>query len=161
PLDPRADLYAAGCILYELVTGRPPFEADTVDGLNRKHLQLAPTPPSQLVEVDAALSELILALLEKEPRRRPSRADDVFVALERLLDAARCGQGGLVTLAGATGCGKTRVVNELHALAANVGLEVVTAICPEPMTATSVASALSVLAPALSRVLERALSGAP
>src|SRR5262249_26204018 len=66
-VDARADLYALGCILYECVTGIPPFMGGPDEVILRRHLQAPPTPPSQLLgeELPGRLEWLILKLLEK------------------------------------------------------------------------------------------------
>jgi len=88
--DPRADLYALGAVLYELATGRAPFHADDAVGVITQHLHTAPTSPSwHNPKVPRDLEAIVLALLEKDPDRRPPRARDVVLALERIRDAAR------------------------------------------------------------------------
>ncbi|MFT3775749.1 MAG: protein kinase [Minicystis sp.] len=83
-LDARADLYALGCMLYESVTGRVPFEG-TVQMVIAQHIHKLPQPPSELVAgLPAALEQLILALLQKRPQDRIGYADDVAVALAAL-----------------------------------------------------------------------------
>jgi serine/threonine protein kinase len=88
PLDGRCDLYALGVILYELIAGRPPFVSDQTHALNRQHLHVLPPPPSSWVdEVPPALDQLILRLLEKDPRHRIGHALDVHEILTSLLPA--------------------------------------------------------------------------
>jgi serine/threonine protein kinase/tetratricopeptide (TPR) repeat protein len=84
-LDARADLYSLGCILYELLAGRPPFQAPSVRETLEAHLRLAPLPPSALVlDVPKELDELVLRLLAKRPRERLGYADDVAAILAGL-----------------------------------------------------------------------------
>ncbi|HTR90461.1 MAG TPA: serine/threonine-protein kinase [Trebonia sp.] len=85
---PGADLYAAGCILYEMVTGRVPFGGTTLPELMAQHLTWPPVPPSDLKPgIPAALNDLVLSLLAKEPASRPASAAEVLSVLTGLRDA--------------------------------------------------------------------------
>ena len=85
-VDGRADLYALGCVAYYLLTGQQVFEGDTAMKVVAKHLQEAPTPPSQRVSlgVPSRLEQIVLACLAKKPEDRPRGAAE----LARLLAAA-------------------------------------------------------------------------
>jgi TolB-like protein/tetratricopeptide (TPR) repeat protein/tRNA A-37 threonylcarbamoyl transferase component Bud32 len=81
--DHRADLYALGCLGYELLTGRPPFQATSVRGLLTAHLIEPPTPVTvHRPDVPPGLASLIMGLLAKDPDRRPQTASEVLKALE-------------------------------------------------------------------------------
>ncbi len=90
PVGPAADWYAVGCILYEALTGRLPFEGTTIEVLMHKLERDAPLP-SQLVSVPADLDALCGDLLHGDPDRRP-RADEV---VRRLRGDAPRAQGTL------------------------------------------------------------------
>jgi len=72
-VDARTDLYAFGCILYELLTLRPPFVGDLTT-IERGHVRLRPRRPSELAAVPDALEGLVLSCLAKEKARRPADA---------------------------------------------------------------------------------------
>lgn len=81
-VDRRADLYALGVLLYELVTGETPFDGSTPAEVARRHLEDRPRPPRDLCpDLDPALEGLILKLLEKEPSDRYPSANAVIAAL--------------------------------------------------------------------------------
>ena len=85
---PGADLYAAGCILYEMVTGRVPFAGPSLPDLMEQHLSRPPVPPRDLKPgTPAALNDLVLSLLSKETASRPGSAAEVLAILTRLRGA--------------------------------------------------------------------------
>ncbi|ROO87674.1 serine/threonine protein kinase [Actinocorallia herbida] len=72
PVDGRADLYALGCLLYALASGRPPFVADSVPAMLYKHLNAVPQPLTEVIPgFPADLSAHIAQLLAKDPADRP------------------------------------------------------------------------------------------
>jgi hypothetical protein len=138
---PAADLYALGCLLYELLAGRPPFEGPTGQVLTA-HLRDAPQRPSTFAPCDSSLEDVCLALLAKGPEKRPrtelvlrrlyalageSRPPPAaappaapqilgreaeLAALCAAWEEARAGPR-LVLVAGEAGAGKTALVTEL------------------------------------------------
>ena len=78
-VDARTDLYSLGIVLYEMLTGVPPFDAD--DQVVLLGMQISAPPPPLPSHVPAELAQLVLQLLEKDPALRPPSAKDV---LERL-----------------------------------------------------------------------------
>ena len=80
--EPRSDLYSLGVMLYEAVTGRPPFLGDQFVAIISQHINSPPVAPSwHNPEVPQALETLILRLLAKTPDERPASAAEVAKAL--------------------------------------------------------------------------------
>jgi serine/threonine protein kinase len=81
----QADLYSLGAMLYEMVTGRPPFVGDDSVAIIGQHLNTPPVSPAwHRADLPPALETLILQLLEKDPQKRPASAADVCQALESI-----------------------------------------------------------------------------
>lgn len=88
PLDGRSDLYAVGCLLHHMLTGRPPFHSRGPAELVTQHLTASPPRlAEQGVGAPAALQDLLHALLAKRPEDRPGGAADVYAALAPYLPA--------------------------------------------------------------------------
>ncbi|MFE5256480.1 serine/threonine-protein kinase [Streptomyces coelicoflavus] len=86
--EPSSDLYALGCLLFELITGRLPFQAPDSVGYLTAHLsQQPPAPSSVAANVPQAWDALLLRLLRKDPAERYGSAADVARALRELADA--------------------------------------------------------------------------
>lgn len=73
PAEAASDVYALGCVLYQLVTGHPPFLADEPASIMYQHVQREPIPPSELrPELAGEFEALLLWMLAKNPERRPT-----------------------------------------------------------------------------------------
>jgi hypothetical protein len=77
PASPQTDLYALGCLLYEMLAGEPVFTATSPAGLIRMHLD-QPPPPLRRPDVPPQLESVVWQLLEKDPARRPADARQVY-----------------------------------------------------------------------------------
>jgi serine/threonine-protein kinase len=85
-VDARSDLYSAGCLLYELLVGRPPFVGDSPVSVAYQHVREAPVPPSQLdPEITPEIDAVVLKALAKDPADRYQSASEMKADISRLL----------------------------------------------------------------------------
>ena len=86
-VDARSDLYSTGCLLYELLVGRPPFQGDSPVSVAYQHVRERPVPPSQLdPEVTSAMHAVVLKALAKNPDDRYPDAEAMRDDVTRILE---------------------------------------------------------------------------
>lgn len=84
-IDFRSDLYSFGIVLYEMVTGRLPFEGDSPVTVALKHLQEEPVPPKNInPAIPDSLNKLILKAIQKEPIKRYQNAKEIIQDLQKI-----------------------------------------------------------------------------
>ncbi|GAA2878082.1 hypothetical protein GCM10010443_45870 [Actinoplanes cyaneus] len=159
PVDGRSDLYSLGVVLFECLTGRLPFEAEDVGELLRLHLAApVPDVREKRPEIDPVLAAVVRRLLAKDPDDRYPDAADLLTALRncpggsaaeapaasrwpmcgrdaeadrlaRRWERARAGLGGVVTIHGGPGSGRSRLTGHADALATTDGCAVLSGTC--------------------------------
>jgi serine/threonine-protein kinase len=88
-VDARSDLYSAGCLLYELLTGRPPFVGDSPVAVAYQHVREDPLPPSQFdPEIPPEVDAIVLKSLAKHPDNRYQSAAEMRADIVRALSGA-------------------------------------------------------------------------
>jgi serine/threonine protein kinase len=82
PVDPRADVYALGAVLYELVSGQPPFQADCYGELVVKvTVEASPTPLEELAPVDRQFASVVARAMARHPEHRFATMEELIFAL--------------------------------------------------------------------------------
>lgn len=85
-IDEKSDLYSLGIVMYEMVTGKVPFEGESPISIALKHLQEQVTPPGELVDdLPKGLEQIIMKAIEKESSKRYNTAEELLSDLKKFI----------------------------------------------------------------------------
>jgi serine/threonine-protein kinase len=94
PVGPSADVYGLGAVLFKMLTGRLPFQSESLLEIVKMHLDKAAPRPSEHAPVSARMDEIVLACLEKDPAKRPASMAELRELLRPI--AEQLGPEGVV-----------------------------------------------------------------
>ncbi|MEW2047966.1 Stk1 family PASTA domain-containing Ser/Thr kinase [Streptomyces sp. NPDC005476] len=114
-VDARSDLYSSGCLLYELLTVRPPFVGDSPVAVAYQHVREEPQPPSVFdPEITPEMDAIVLKALVKDPDYRYQSADEMRLDIEACLDGQPVGATAAMGSVGYGGYGDDQATTALR-----------------------------------------------
>ncbi|MBX7552683.1 Stk1 family PASTA domain-containing Ser/Thr kinase [Streptomyces sp. NPDC004232] len=114
-VDARSDLYSTGCLLYELLTVRPPFVGDSPVAVAYQHVREEPQSPSVFdPEITPEMDAIVLKALVKDPNYRYQSADEMRVDIEACLDGQPVGATAALGAVGYGGYGDDQATTALR-----------------------------------------------
>ena len=120
----KTDLYALGCLMFQMLAGVPPFEGKAIAVLMNQHLTAAPPRPStKNPDLPLALDKLIVELMAKDPKARPWDAQAVGVILKELLDKSGRNEPIPMVFGGVTQPTRLGSISEVPEAVAGVSVE--------------------------------------
>ncbi|MGW1211680.1 Stk1 family PASTA domain-containing Ser/Thr kinase [Streptomyces sp. NPDC002499] len=115
-VDARSDLYSTGCLLYELLTVRPPFVGDSPVAVAYQHVREEPQPPSVFdPEITPEMDAIVLKALVKDPNYRYQSADEMRMDIEACLDGQPVAATAAMGSVGYGGYGDDQATTALRA----------------------------------------------
>ncbi|MFE3454918.1 Stk1 family PASTA domain-containing Ser/Thr kinase [Nonomuraea sp. NPDC059194] len=104
-VDARSDIYSTGCVLYELLTGQPPFTGDSPVAIAYQHVREEPIPPSQIdPEIPKWADAIVLKAMAKDPAQRYQSAGEMRADIQRAMSGMPV-EAQTMTMAGNYGAG--------------------------------------------------------
>jgi serine/threonine-protein kinase len=140
PVDERADLYALGCVLYEMLTASVPFRAATPIATMYRHVNEDPPAPSTIVPVPSELEAIVMRCLEKDPKRRFGSAGELETALLGVA-IARSGDTMRLETVGPAETQPITTGTQTQAIATGEGTETQPTVVPASTDASATAAA--------------------
>ena len=157
PTDERSDLYSAGVVLFEMLTGRLPFEGDNDLAIAVRHAnEPAPSPTTFAPDLPPALDAIVARALRKDPAERFQTAAEFFTALAAL----DLGAGG-GSAAAPAGAGASATVGVAGAVAAEAGIGAATRVAAPAAGAVTAATRVAALPAAVAAPNGTAPAAAP
>jgi serine/threonine-protein kinase len=110
-VDARSDIYSTGCVLYELLTGQPPFTGDSPVAIAYQHVREDPIPPSQIdPQIPQWADAIVLKAMAKDPTQRYQSAAEMRADIQRAMQGMPIEASQTMAMTGNNGYGATRTM---------------------------------------------------